>query len=136
MVIISALMLLLKDTVSLYPLLTKGVMWLLGTVSSSFSVSNHPCLLSTHNIRAFLFLIVNIIRVCGEKSNKRLNFYVMSFLSFEKSDKFMTLKRNEAEKVLEIYRLFVRETDALISFYEIAKEFARNLPSIQKVFFE
>jgi hypothetical protein len=60
----------------------------------------------------------------------------MSFLSFEKSDKFMTLKRNEAEKVLEIYRLFVRETDALISFYEIAKEFARNLPSIQKVFFE
>jgi hypothetical protein len=76
MLIISVMMLLLKDTVPLYPLLTKGVMWLL--------------------------------------------------------DKFTTLSRSEAEKVLEIYRLFVRETDALILFYDAAKGFARNLPEIQK----
>jgi hypothetical protein len=46
---------------------------------------------------------------------------------------FTKLRRSEAEKVLEIYKLFVRETDALIAMYEVGRSFARNLPEINKV---
>jgi hypothetical protein len=48
------------------------------------------------------------------------------------TDVFTKLRRSEAEKVLEIYKLFVRETDALIAMYEVGRSFARNLPEINK----
>ena len=48
-------------------------------------------------------------------------------------DRVSKMKKKEVQKVLDIYSLFVKETDAIISLYEIAKSFAQNLPVIHKV---
>jgi len=47
-------------------------------------------------------------------------------------DLFWKMKKKDAAKVLSIYKLFVKETDALIGLYEIGKRFVRQLPDIKK----
>jgi hypothetical protein len=44
------------------------------------------------------------------------------------------MPKSEATKTLEIYRLFTKETDGMIQFFEIAKRFSRTqLPELQSV---
>jgi len=45
-------------------------------------------------------------------------------------DMFWQMGKTNASKVLNIYKLFCKETDALISLYEIGKTFIRQLPEI------
>jgi len=47
-------------------------------------------------------------------------------------DLFWKMKKKDASKVVSIYKLFVKETDALIGLYEIGKRFVRQLPEIKK----
>jgi len=47
-------------------------------------------------------------------------------------DMFWKMKKKNASKVVSIYKLFVKETDALIGLYEIGKRFIRQLPEIKK----
>jgi len=47
-------------------------------------------------------------------------------------DLFWKMKKKNAGKVVSIYKLFVKETDALIGLYEIGKRFVRQLPEIKK----
>lgn len=47
-------------------------------------------------------------------------------------DMFWKMDRKNATRVLAIYKLFVKETDALIGLYEIGKTFVRQLPEIHK----
>jgi len=47
-------------------------------------------------------------------------------------DLFWKMKKKDAAKVVSIYKLFVKETDALIGLYEIGKRFVRQLPEIKK----
>lgn len=47
-------------------------------------------------------------------------------------DMFWKMEKKYAAKVLTIYKLFCKETDALISLYEIGKAFVRELPAINK----
>jgi hypothetical protein len=42
------------------------------------------------------------------------------------------MRKKEAQRVLEIYTLFVKETDALITFYDVARTFAQHLPQIHR----
>lgn len=42
------------------------------------------------------------------------------------------MNRKDASRTLGIYKLFVKETDALIGLYEIGRNFIRQLPQINK----
>lgn len=42
------------------------------------------------------------------------------------------MKKHEVQKVLDIYSLFVRETDALISLYNNMRSFLPNIPNIKR----
>jgi len=46
---------------------------------------------------------------------------------------FWKLKKKNAAKVITIYKLFVKETDALIGLYEIGQRFLQKLPEVKKV---
>jgi len=48
-------------------------------------------------------------------------------------DVFWKLHQKEARKVIEIYKLFIKETDALISLYEIGRRFIHKLPAVNKI---
>eukprot|EP01120_Amphizonella_sp_Union-15-10_P015792 TRINITY_DN8188_c0_g1_i1.p1 TRINITY_DN8188_c0_g1~~TRINITY_DN8188_c0_g1_i1.p1 ORF type:complete len:521 (+),score=116.27 TRINITY_DN8188_c0_g1_i1:50-1612(+) len=56
-----------------------------------------------------------------------LNIGIVSLL-----DRFHSMGKKNASKTLEIYKLFIRETDAIISLYEMSRSFARNLPEVKK----
>lgn len=43
-----------------------------------------------------------------------------------------SMKKHEVQKVLDIYSLFVRETDALISLYSNMRSFLPNIPNIKR----
>lgn len=47
-------------------------------------------------------------------------------------DRCFKMRKKEAQRVLEIYTLFVKETDALITFYDVARTFAQHLPQIHR----
>eukprot|EP01125_Pyxidicula_operculata_P015595 TRINITY_DN5316_c0_g1_i1.p1 TRINITY_DN5316_c0_g1~~TRINITY_DN5316_c0_g1_i1.p1 ORF type:complete len:638 (+),score=225.42 TRINITY_DN5316_c0_g1_i1:24-1916(+) len=47
-------------------------------------------------------------------------------------DQFWKMKKKDASRVLTIYKLFCKETDALIALYEVGKKFVRQLPEITK----
>jgi hypothetical protein len=47
-------------------------------------------------------------------------------------DMFWKMKKKNASKVISIYKLFVKETDALIGLYEIGSRFLKQLPEIKK----
>jgi len=42
-------------------------------------------------------------------------------------------KKKSASKIITIYKLFVKETDALIGLYEIGQRFLQKLPEVKKV---
>jgi hypothetical protein len=48
-------------------------------------------------------------------------------------DRCFKMRKKEAQRVLEIYTLFVKETDALIALYDVSRTFARHLPDIHRV---
>lgn len=45
------------------------------------------------------------------------------------------MSKKEAQRVLDIYNLFVKETDALIGLYDIGKRLVNKLPSVRRVRF-
>lgn len=45
------------------------------------------------------------------------------------------MKKKDALKVVEIYKLFLRETDALLRLFEVGRGYSSNLPNIAKVCF-
>jgi hypothetical protein len=47
-------------------------------------------------------------------------------------DLYWKMNRKDATRALNIYKLFTKETDALIGLYDIAKQFIRQLPSVNK----
>jgi len=47
-------------------------------------------------------------------------------------DLFWKMSKKNASKVISIYKLFVKETDALIGLYEIGNRFLTQLPQIKK----
>jgi hypothetical protein len=47
-------------------------------------------------------------------------------------DMFWKMSKKNASKVVSIYKLFVKETDALIGLYEICKRFINQIPEIKK----
>jgi hypothetical protein len=47
-------------------------------------------------------------------------------------DAYWKMNRKDATRALNVYKLFVKETDALIGLYDIAKQFIRQLPSVNK----
>ncbi len=57
---------------------------------------------------------------------KRMNWLDLIYL-----DAFWTMPRKEAQATLDIYNLFVRETEALISLFTLGRTFVSNLPQIQ-----
>jgi len=48
-------------------------------------------------------------------------------------DVYWKLHQKEAKKVVEIYKLFVKETDALINLYDIGRRFIHKLPHVNKI---
>jgi len=46
---------------------------------------------------------------------------------------FGKLKKKNAAKVVTVFKLFVKETDALIGLYEIGQRFLQKLPEVKKV---
>jgi len=46
-------------------------------------------------------------------------------------DLFWKLPKQQAQRVLNIYNLYIKETDALIGLYDTGKRFVRNLPTIK-----
>lgn len=48
-------------------------------------------------------------------------------------DVYWKLHQKEAKKVVDIYKLFVKETDALINLYDIGRRFIHKLPHVNKV---
>jgi len=48
-------------------------------------------------------------------------------------DVFWKLHQKEAKKVVDIYKLFVKETDALINLYDIGRRFIHKLPHVNKI---
>jgi len=48
-------------------------------------------------------------------------------------DVYWKLHQKEAKKVVDIYKLFVKETDALINLYEIGRRFIHKLPHVNKI---
>lgn len=45
---------------------------------------------------------------------------------------YWKMNRKDATRTLEIYKLFTKETDALIGLYDIARQFIRQLPTVNK----
>jgi len=48
-------------------------------------------------------------------------------------DIFWKLHQKEAKKVVDIYKLFIKETDALINLYEIGRRFINKLPQVTRI---
>jgi len=48
-------------------------------------------------------------------------------------DVYWKLHQKEAKKVVDIYKLFVKETDALINLYDIGRRFIHKLPHVNKI---
>jgi len=48
-------------------------------------------------------------------------------------DVYWKLHQKEAKKVVDIYKLFVKETDALINLYEIGRRFIHKLPQVNRI---
>lgn len=42
------------------------------------------------------------------------------------------MKKKDALKVVEIYKLFLRETDALLRLFEVGRSYSSSLPRIEK----
>lgn len=51
---------------------------------------------------------------------------------FFDTDASFSMKKNEVEKVLNIYKLFIRETDALISLYSNLSLYVPHIPHIRR----
>jgi hypothetical protein len=66
---------------------------------------------------------------------KRQNVVLMFFFFVvHATENFFQMPVADAEKALEIYRLFTRETDGLIQIMDISKKFSRTeLPELQHV---
>lgn len=94
-VVLSAFLLLLKDSFILYPILNDGVINLIGILSM-------------------------------------LTFKYSYKLTILYIDSCFSMKKNEVEKVLNIYKLFIRETDALISLYSNLRAFVPHIPTIRR----
>eukprot|EP01126_Amoeba_proteus_P029800 TRINITY_DN2943_c0_g1_i12.p1 TRINITY_DN2943_c0_g1~~TRINITY_DN2943_c0_g1_i12.p1 ORF type:complete len:475 (+),score=91.64 TRINITY_DN2943_c0_g1_i12:1275-2699(+) len=47
-------------------------------------------------------------------------------------EQFWKMNKKDSSKVLDIYNLFIKETDALISLYDIGKRFVNKLPTVNK----
>jgi hypothetical protein len=43
------------------------------------------------------------------------------------------MSKKEAQRVLDIYNLYVKETDALIGLYDIGKRMVNKLPAVNRV---
>jgi len=47
-------------------------------------------------------------------------------------DRFHSMGKKNATKTLDIYKLFIRETDALIALYDVGRSITRSLPEIKR----
>jgi hypothetical protein len=45
-------------------------------------------------------------------------------------ERFFDMNKDDAERAFEIYKLFVKETDGIVSLYEMCRAFASNVPEV------
>jgi hypothetical protein len=113
MIMHRVLLLILRDAITLYSILNEGILSLMGMLlfllqpsSISLSILQWPRLLPG----PILLLLIPL-------------------------DEFWSMQKKDAQKVVEIYKLFLRETDALLRLFEVGKLYSSSLPVISKVFF-
>jgi len=78
---------------------------------------------STIIIRAYILLLKDSITIYSMLSKAIVNL----------CEKFSKMSKKEASQFLTIYKLFVKETNAIIKIYDGARTISSNLPQIEKI---
>jgi len=78
---------------------------------------------STIIIRAYILLLKDSITI----------YSMISKIIVNLCDKFSKMNKKESNQFLTIYKLFVKETNAIIKIYDGARTISSNLPQIEKI---
>eukprot|EP00028_Trichosphaerium_sp_Am-I-7-wt_P001808 CAMPEP_0168528116 /NCGR_PEP_ID=MMETSP0405-20121227/13057_1 /TAXON_ID=498012 /ORGANISM="Trichosphaerium sp, Strain Am-I-7 wt" /LENGTH=405 /DNA_ID=CAMNT_0008551459 /DNA_START=329 /DNA_END=1546 /DNA_ORIENTATION=+ len=87
------------------------------------------CKMKSHHVTQHALIVTTYVLLLKDSLilYRILNEGIVSLL-----DRFESMSKKSAQKTLDVYKLFIRETDALIALYDVGRHFTRSLPDIKK----